>query len=138
MGIRKDTSHGSASRKHTAIHHVWWDPNGGFGNDQWSGPNVGPQRPPQVAAGDPATMVTGQVQHTFYRADNGAIHHVWWDPNGGFGNDQWSGPNVGPQRPPQVAAGDPATMVTGQVQHTFYRGTDGVIYHVWWDLNLFP
>jgi hypothetical protein len=61
------------------IRHVWWDPalnqgQGDFRNDQWSGPNVGSNRPVQAAAGDPATMVTGRTQHMFYRANKGPIN----------------------------------------------------------------
>jgi hypothetical protein len=128
-----------------AIRHVWWDPIpqpfGTFNNDQWSGPNLptNSQRPDVSAAGVPATMVSDQQQHIFYRGTDGAIYHVFWDiPSQSFGNwDQWTLPLQGPspiartQAP--AAAGDPATMVADQKQHIFYRNTDGGIWHVFWD-----
>jgi len=64
-----------------------------------------PTQPPN----NPASMVTGQTQHMFYRGTDEIIYHIWWVPNpppfGTFNTDKWSGPNL-PNRPDQAAAGD--------------------------------
>jgi hypothetical protein len=97
---------------------------------QDNGGHVGIKGPPQ--------------EHIFYRGTDGAIYHVFWDQsinNFGLGPtyyDQWTqalnpGPNDSPKTQAPPAAGDPATMVYGLQQHIFYRGTDGAIYHVFWD-----
>jgi len=86
------------------------------------------QRAP-AAAGGPATMVTTNQQHIFYRTMNGSVQHIFWDANGPPGQlwtDTWTA-NL------SLAAGDPATMVTTNQQHIFYRGTDNAIHHIFWD-----
>jgi hypothetical protein len=116
------------------IRHVWWDPStvpGIWGSDQWNGPGGRTSAP--AAAGDLATMVYGQQMHIFYRGTDGGIYRVFWDDASQVMFwDQWTGgPGGRTSAPP--AAGDPATMVYGQQQHIFYRGTDGGIYHIFWD-----
>jgi hypothetical protein len=72
--------------------------------DQWTSRTNAP-----LAAGDPATMVTPNQQHVFYRGTDGAINHVFYDSvaNKLF-FDQWtSSANA-----PHAAEGRPATMVT--------------------------
>jgi hypothetical protein len=117
------------------ILHIWYDqPSGNYASDQWTGGPGGRTSAP-AAAGDPATMVYGQQQHIFYRGTDGGIYHVFWDaPSNSMFWDQWTGGPGGRTSAP-AAAGDPATMVYGQQQHIFYRGTDGGIYHVFWDAD---
>jgi hypothetical protein len=128
----------TAGQQHTfyrgadgAINHIWWDvPTPHLYTDQWTHHPDVPQGPP--AAGDPATMVTTNQQHIFYRGTDGAINHIWWDvPTAHLYMDQWTHHPDVPQGP--AAAGDPATMVTANQQHTFYRGADGAINHIWFD-----
>jgi hypothetical protein len=47
---------------------------------------------------------------------------------GNFFGEDWTARSGAPP-----AAGDPATMVTADQQHVFYRGTDGTIRHIWWN-----
>jgi hypothetical protein len=114
-----------------AINHIWWDAAmHQLYSDQWTRHPDVPHAP--AAAGDPATMVTTNQQHIFYRGTDGAINHIWWDvPTGHLYMDQWTNHPDVPHAP--AAAGDPATMVTTNQQHIFYRGTDGAINHIWWD-----
>jgi roadblock/LC7 domain-containing protein len=125
---------------------AWWDPNTGgdeigdicnrqtvrLGNylvqTEWSNAQsacvVAPVAP--LAAGDPATMVTANQQHIFYRGADNHISHIFWD--GSFHFDRWTASAGAP-----VAGGDPTVMVVGNQQHIFYRGTDGHINHIFWD-----
>jgi hypothetical protein len=81
--------------------------------------------------GDPATMVTPKQQHIFYRLDDGTIQHIFWDAasNRIFADNWSSRANIRGK-----ALGDPATMVTPNQQHIFFRLDDGTIQHVFWDL----
>jgi hypothetical protein len=102
-----------------AVNHIFWD--GSFHHDQWSSLAGAP-----VAAGDPATMLTGTQQHVFYRGRDGAINHITWD--GAYHYDQWTALAGAPP-----AAGNPAAIATGGQQHIFYRGADGAVNHIFWD-----
>jgi hypothetical protein len=109
-----------------AIGHILWNPaDSSFHFEPWSGFAHAPVN----AAGDPATMVTEGQQHIFYRDTNGAIGHIFWNAaDNSFHFETWSELAHAPIN----AAGDPATMVTGNQQHIFYRGTDGTINHIFW------
>ena len=114
-----------------AINHIFWDvPTSRLCSDQWQPNAQVPRALP--AAGDPATMVWPNQQHIFYRGNDGTINHIFWDvPTSRLYCDQWQ-PNAQiPHAPP--AAGEPATMVTSNQQHVFYRGLDGAINHIFWD-----
>ncbi|MFD5322980.1 CAP domain-containing protein [Streptomyces sp. NPDC127092] len=82
------------------------------------------------AVGDPATMVTPNQQHVFYRSEGGTLKHLFWDAgqNRVFADD-WN------QKAGAAAdvAGNPATMVWPGQQHVFYRSTAGTVRHLFWD-----
>jgi hypothetical protein len=114
------------------IFHVFWDPNTGLHDEVWAGGGSPNNAPP--AAGDPATMVTTNEQHIFYRDFSGNIWHVFWDSGSGMHLEQWAGGGGSSTMGP-AAAGDPATMVTTNEQHIFYRDQKANIQHVFWDAN---
>ncbi|MFF6777581.1 CAP domain-containing protein [Streptomyces sp. NPDC012637] len=111
------------------VRHLFWDANLNrvFAED-WS------QKAGVAAdvAGDPATMVTPNQQHVFYRSTAGTVRHLFWDASANrvFAED-WS------QKAGVAAdvAGDPATMVTPNQQHVFYRSTAGTVRHLFWDAS---
>jgi hypothetical protein len=107
------------------IQHVFWDSSSGLHSEQWADPGS--------SFGDPATMVANGQQHIFYTADSGAVYHVFYDSKRGLVADRqpWAGPNSSTNAPP--ALGNPATMVTADQQHIFYRTTASGIYHVFFD-----
>jgi hypothetical protein len=76
------------------IWHIFWDPTRGLVPEQWVGPKsimkVGINSPPP-AAGDPATMFSSDYnqQHIFYRAVDGGIWEVLFDPSTGPNFEQW-------------------------------------------------
>jgi hypothetical protein len=113
------------------INHIFWDaPANHLFFDQWRPNAQVPHAPPAV--GDPTTMVWPNQQHIFYRGPEGTINHIFWDaPTNRLYFDQWQPNPQVPHAPP--AAGDPATLVTPQQQHVFYRGLDGAINHIFWD-----
>jgi hypothetical protein len=84
--------------------------------------------------GNPTTMYTPNQQHVFYRNSNNYIIHLYYDEstNKRSQPEQWVGPEFSTKQ--VLAAGDPVTMYdpNGQ-QHLFYHGTDGNIYHVFYD-----
>src|SRR5262249_25509722 len=83
------------------------------------------------AAGNPATMVTEGQQHVFYRGEDNAIYHIFWNAaDNSFQFQSWTDLAGASGHP---AAGNPATMVTEGQQHVFYRGADGAIYHIFWN-----
>jgi hypothetical protein len=110
-----------------SIQHLFWDsssPNQIFA-DNWTHRANAP-----AAAGNPATMVTANQQHIFYRTTDGSIQHLLWDsssPNQIFA-DNWTHRANAP-----TAVGNPATMVTPNQQHIFYRAANGTIQHLFWD-----
>jgi hypothetical protein len=114
-----------------SIQHILWDssePPGVLHVDTWTLPSS------PKAIGVLATMVTTapNQQHLFHRATDGSIQHVFWDaaePPGKLHRDKWT------VRGALSAAGDPATMVTStpNQQHIFYRRSDRLIQHVFWD-----
>jgi hypothetical protein len=88
--------------------------------------------PADLAAGDPATRVTDGQQHVFYRGTDGAIKHIFWNAaDNSFHFQDWTA--LAGAGPADLAAGDPATMVTADQQHVFYRGTDGATKHIFWN-----
>ena len=106
--------------------------------NEWSS---GTGAPP--AAGDPATMAWPDQQdvfyqqHVFYRGSDGELNHVFWDlSTNRLYYDRWCS---GTGAPP--AAGDPATMAWPDQQHVFfqqhvfYRGSDGRINNIYWDVR---
>jgi hypothetical protein len=114
-----------------SINHIFWHaPTDTLHFDQWQPNSQVPNAPP--AAGDPVTMVWPNQQHVFYRSQDGAINHLFWDASTNrLRFDQWQPSSQVPNAPP--AAGDPATMVTARQQHVFYRSQDGAINHLFWD-----
>ena len=110
-----------------AIHHILWDDRTarGFFDDDWTFRARAP-----FAAGDPATLVTPNQQHIFYRTRTGAIHHILWDDRTahGFFHDDWTAAVGAP-----AAGGNPVTMLTPHQQHVFYRTVTGAIHHILWD-----
>ena len=111
-----------------SIRHLFWAPDAPANTiwtDNWTQKAGAP-----AAAGDPATMVYGNQQHVFYRATDGSIQHLFWAPDAPANTiwmDNWTRKSGAPG-----AAGDPATMVSGNQQHVFYRATDGSIRHLFW------
>ena len=69
------------------IEHVFWP--GGQTPEQWVGPNAVTQAKP--AAGDPATLFSSDSnqQHIFYRAIDGGIYQVFFDPSSGPHWEKW-------------------------------------------------
>jgi hypothetical protein len=77
-------------------------------------------------------MVTDGQQHVFYRGTDGAIKHIFWNAaDDSFHFQDWTG--LAYVAPADLAAGDPAIMVTAGQQHVFYRGTDGAAKHIFWN-----
>jgi hypothetical protein len=77
-------------------------------------------------------MVTDGQQHVFYRDTDGHIKHIFWTPGTTVPVPQdWT--DLAGAGPADLAAGDPATMVTADQQHVFYRGTDGATKHIFWN-----
>jgi hypothetical protein len=114
------------------INHIFCDvPNNHLYFDQWRPNQHVPDAPP--AAGNPVTMAWPNQQHVFYRGANGEINHIFCDvPNNRLYFDQWQPNSEVPSAPP--AADDPVTLVTATQQHVFYRGLDGAINHIFWDV----
>jgi hypothetical protein len=74
---------------------------------------------------------TPNQQHIFYGARDGSIRHIFWDAaTNQLYHDSWTG-----RTGEDLAAGDPATMVTAtpNQQHIFYLVKDGSIRHIFWD-----
>jgi Repeat of unknown function (DUF346) len=113
------------------IKHVFWTPGTTFPVPQdWTA--LSGAGPAGLAAGDPATMVTDGQQHVFYRGTDGAIKHIFWNAaDDSFHFQDWTA--LAGAGPADLAAGDPATMVTADQQHVFYRGTDGATKHIFWN-----
>jgi hypothetical protein len=70
-------------------------------HDQWTGAAQAP-----LTASNPVTMLTGPIQHIFYRGADGNINRISYD--GSFHRDQWTVLARTPR-----AAGKPALMLTG-------------------------
>jgi hypothetical protein len=114
------------------IWQVYWDQGRGLAFEEWNG--VGSPTNAPLAVGDPATMVANNQQHVFYRDLYGSIFHLFWDPNSGLHSEYWASGGGNSTTGP-AAAGEPATLVTPNQQHIFYRDTAGNIQHVFWDAN---
>ena len=68
----------------------------------------------------------GNQQHVFGRAPNRSLHHWYWDPSLGVGQQDWGG----------QLTDDPVGFVYGNQQHMFGRAPDGSLHHWYWDPNL--
>jgi hypothetical protein len=111
------------------IVHVFRDHSSPLTVERWAGPGSSASSP--APAGDPATLYANNQQHVFYLTIAAGIYHVFGDSSKGLQAEPWVGPDA--PIPAPLAASSPATMATRDQQHIFYRGTDGRIYHVYWD-----
>jgi hypothetical protein len=71
------------------IEHTFWDPTRHLVTEQWVGPQAVTQAKP--AAGNPVAMFSSDnnEQHIFYRAIDGGIYQVLYDPKSGPDWKQW-------------------------------------------------
>ncbi len=116
-----------------AIKHIFWNAaDRSFHFEDWTA--LAGAGPTGLAAGDPATMVTASQQHVFYRDTDGAIKHIFWNAaDRSFHFEDWTASAYAD--PADSAAGDPAALGTDGQQHVFYRGTDGAIKHIFWNVE---
>jgi hypothetical protein len=74
--------------------------------------------------GDPILTVFNTLLRVFYRAETGALQHIWCDISG-----KWSWQ---PLPVKMAAAGDPVCTSYNDYLHMFYRESRGFIWHVYW------
>jgi len=122
-----DQQHVFYTSKDGDIHHLFFDaPTGRLLHDDWIQRTGAPAA--DVDSGL-ATMVTPNQQHIFYRAEDGAIHYIFFDaPTNQLLHDNWTQSAGAP-----IAAGDPVTLATPNQQHVFYKAIDGAIHHIFFD-----
>lgn len=102
------------------VAHLVWDPSTGrVGADRWDDAVRAP-----LAAGDPATIVTGGREHLVYCDIGGGLAHVFLDVASGDLHLAPPGPLLS-----QAAVGVPALLVTPDQLHTFVRGVGGGLQH---------
>ena len=90
----------------------------------WSVRRVGPIGPGNVEQSSregSQTFAVGDQQHYLGRTE-ADLRHWWWEPSGGLHRDTWG----------KDISGVPVTLLIGDAQHAFARGTDGSLKHWWW------
>jgi hypothetical protein len=80
------------------------------------------------AVGDPAAYTLGESQHVIFRANDGHIHELYWQP----GTTWVHSDLTAAAKSPALAAGDPAAYILGGSQHVVYRGNDKHIHELYW------
>jgi hypothetical protein len=118
------------------IHELWWDSSGWHHHDISAA--TGANGPTERLS---AYLFLGQgTQHVNYLGQDNHIHELLWDSNGWHHNDLTA--ITGAPLPPSVAGsiryggGPTGYGFTAQgTQHVVYRGQDGHVYELWWDIN---
>ncbi len=111
------------------LYNFWWNP-GKTGGAGWQEDALDYNAPPRTAGN---LVVDPLGSRVFFRGTDNRLYNFWWNP-GKAGGAGWQQDALD-YNAPALVGGD---IVLGppapgrDVDHVYYRGTDGRMYNFWW------
>jgi hypothetical protein len=109
------------------VRELWWNATEG-----WHAADLSAITSAPAASGKTASYAfdAQSSQHVVYRAANGHLEEMWWDPAGGWHKGDLTAAAHGP-----LVASDPNAYVFDAqgTQHVIFRSGDGHIHELWWN-----